>query len=186
MSGLTRRDGVLIGVFRLHTNGFKGGELDSGAPMPSERNVDVKTNGAPPAARVIRVLVADDNRDTVLTLIALLRDEGYDTKGAYTGHDALVAIADYEPHVIIADIDMPQRSGWDLARAVRRTQSSDRPDRPLLIAISGVFNKGADRVLGQLAGFNHFLSKPFDPNALLRLLPPVKPADPSRSNTETP
>ena len=153
--------------------------------MPRERDVDVKTNGAPPTARVIRILVADDNRDTVLTLMALLRDEGYDTKGAYTGHDALVAIADYEPHVIITDIDMPQRSGWDLARAVRRTQSSDRPDRPLLIAISGVFNKGADRVLGQLAGFNHFLSKPFDPNALLRLLPPVKPADPSHSNTET-
>ena len=143
--------------------------------MPRERNVEVKTDSALSSARVIRVLIADDNRDTVLTLAALLRDEGYDTKGAYTGQDALAAIADYDPHVIIADIAMPQRSGWDIAREVRSTRVSKRRDRPLLIGISGIYNKGADRVLANMVGFNHFFSKPFDPNALLRLLPPVKP-----------
>jgi CheY-like chemotaxis protein len=143
--------------------------------MPRERNVEVQTDRALSSARVIRVLIADDERDTVLTLAALLRDEGYDTKGAYSGQDALVAIGAYDPHVIIADIAMPQRNGWDIAREVRSIRSGKRRDRPLLIGISGIYNKGADRVLANMAGFNHFLSKPFDPNALLRLLPPLRP-----------
>ena len=130
---------------------------------------------SPHAARVIRVLIADDERDVVLTLSAILRDEGYEVKGVHSGRDAIVAVADFEPHVVIADIAMPERSGWDVARVVRATQPSGRLDRPLLIAISGMYRQSADRILAEITGFNYFLAKPFDPKVLLSLLPPVTP-----------
>jgi two-component system, OmpR family, response regulator len=144
------------------------------APM---RATDIPTNktASPHAARVIRVLIADDERDIVLTLSALLRDEGYDVKGVHSAHDAIVAVADFDPHVVIADIAMPERSGWDIAREIRATRGRGRPDRPLLIAMSGIYNKGSDRILAEMTGFNYFLAKPFEPNVLLRLLPPVTP-----------
>ena len=50
------------------------------------------------------VLVVDDERDLVLTLLALLRDEGYEAKGAYNARDALLCVADFEPDVLIVDL----------------------------------------------------------------------------------
>src|SRR4051812_39607100 len=141
----------------------------------ADLNASAQRGAAP--TRVIRVLVADDSRDTVLTLVTLLRDEGYGAKGVYNGRDAMVALLDFEPHVIISDIAMPELTGWDIARAVRKIHG-ERVDRPLLIQMSGIYNKGADRILSELLGFNHFLAKPFDPNAWRRLLPSVTPNPP--------
>ena len=117
--------------------------------------------------RPLRVLIADDNRDTVLTTAAVLHDEGYEVKEAHNGKDAMVAIADFDPDVVVADIKMPGLSGWQLARAVRRVSGYGRP---LLIAISGHYKAGADRVLTHISGFNHFLPKPFDMKDLLALI----------------
>src|SRR4051812_37402850 len=49
--------------------------------------------------RSLRVLIADDDRDTVVTTAAVLRDEGYEVKEAHNGKDAMVAIADFDPDV---------------------------------------------------------------------------------------
>src|SRR4051812_44362346 len=114
--------------------------------------------------RSLRVLVVDDERDIVLTLMAILRDEGHETKGAYTGPEALAAIVDFNPDVMIADISMPGMNGWDLARQVRKIGGEMRP---LMIAVSGHYKGGADKALGQMAGFNHYVTKPCDPNEIL-------------------
>jgi len=45
----------------------------------------------------------------------------------------------------------------------------------MLIAVSGEFMKGADKVLAQITGFSYFLAKPCDPNVLLNLVSAVKP-----------
>ena len=118
----------------------------------------------------LRVLIADDNRDTVVTTSTLLRDEGYELTEVYNGRDAMLAIADFDPDVIIADINMPGLSGWQIARAVRRLSGYGRP---LLIAISGHYKGNADRILTDISGFNHFLPKPFDMRDLLPLLEPA-------------
>ena len=62
---------------------------------------------------------------------------------------------------------MPDRSGWDVAREIRTKHG---PDRPVLVAISGVYRQAADQVLGKLGGFNYYIAKPCDPNVLLNLL----------------
>ena len=64
---------------------------------------------------------------------------------------------------------MPRRSGWELAKLVRRIGDDVQP-RPLLIAVSGHYNKSSDRILTTMAGFDHFFAKPVDPQALIGLV----------------
>jgi DNA-binding response OmpR family regulator len=129
-------------------------------------------NGAGIAAR-LRVVVVDDDPDTVMTLLALLRDEGYEAEGYGGGRVALEAIAKSDPDVIVSDIGMPPPNGWDVARQVRAMKGA-RP-RPLMIAITGQYTKSADRVLAQIAGFDYFLTKPCDPQVLMALIEKARP-----------
>jgi CheY-like chemotaxis protein len=115
-------------------------------------------------------MVVDDEPDTVITLLELLRSEGYEAEGFGSGKAALDRIAALDPDVVISDIAMPIVSGWDVAKAVRAKMGEKRP---LLIAISGQYPKGADKGLAQIKGFNHHLTKPCDPKALLSLLKPL-------------
>jgi DNA-binding response OmpR family regulator len=121
----------------------------------------------------LRIVVVDDEPDTVLTLLALLREEGYDVEGFGSGKAALEAIAKLEPDVVVSDIAMPAPNGWDVAKKVRKLRGDDPP--PLMIAISGKYTKGADRVLAQMAGFNYYLTKPCNPQVLIALIENARP-----------
>ena len=121
----------------------------------------------------LRVLIVDDDRDTTLTLSALLRDEGYETQAINSADEVMAALDEFDPDVLICDIVMPGISGWDLARQVRR---GGHRDRPLLIAISGMYTKTADRLLSESVGFEHFFTKPCNPSVLLKVLEPLRPS----------
>lgn len=122
-----------------------------------------------PTPRARRVLVVDDERDTVNSLVAVLRHEGYDARGAYDGAGALEEFENFNADVLIVDIAMPEMSGWDLAREIL----ANRETKPLLIAISGTYVKAPDRMLCRIAGFSHFLVKPCDPRVLFPLIGPA-------------
>ena len=119
--------------------------------------------------RSLRVLIADDDPDTVLTLEMVLRDEGHEIRGVYRGSDVLTAVRKFVPDAIVVDINMPDLNGYDVARAVR-----SRNGNVLLIAISGVFKAEPDKLLAGMAGFDHFLSKPYQTTDVLRLLEPLR------------
>ena len=123
------------------------------------------------SARSLRVLVVDDEPDTVMTLLMLLSDAGHDAKGAGSARAAVGLLGEFDPDVIISDIAMPAMNGWELAREVRRSMGEQRP---VLIAVSGRFPKGPDQRLVETAGFNHFIAKPAEPTALLALLESVR------------
>ena len=113
-----------------------------------------------------RVLVADDDQDTVVTLTMLLQDEGYDVQSVYTGRNVIGAILDFSPDAVILDINLPDLSGWEVARRIR----DRRGPQPLLIGISGEYKKGADKVLAHISGFDHYLVKPYDPKMIFAAL----------------
>src|SRR5947207_10303197 len=115
------------------------------APHASQKT-DVSTDGSGTTRR-LRIVVVDDEPDTVVTLLELLREEDYDAEGFGSGAMALEAIPKLNPDVIISDIAMPPPNGWDVARKVREKMGGPPP---LLIAISGQYTKGADRVLAQI------------------------------------
>jgi len=120
--------------------------------------------------RNLRIIVADDEPDTVLTLAALLRQEGYQVIEASRGSEVLAHVRQQKPDALILDIDMPGMSGYTVAREIRDRY---QPATPLLVAISGKWVGQTDKMLADLAGFDHFLQKPCDPQILLRMLEPL-------------
>ena len=120
----------------------------------------------------LRILVADDDADTVNTLAAILREEGYVVHPVYTGHDALQAARQFRPDVVIHDLAVPGMSGYAVAQSIRFGFTDLR--RPFMIAISGMWTQPADRRVAEQTGFDAYLTKPCDPAVLLRLVDSFK------------
>ena len=112
----------------------------------------------------MRVLVVDDERDTVVSLLAVLRHEGYEAMGVYDGRTAIRALEEFQPDAVLVDIAMEGMTGWDVAREVRKKFGDD----VLLIAITGAYVRAPDEILARVAGFNQFMVKPCDPNTIIR------------------
>jgi CheY-like chemotaxis protein len=119
--------------------------------------------------RSLRIVVADDDKDTVKTLKVILEDEGHTVRPVYSGTEVMAAVRNFEPDAIILDISMPGESGYQLAKQIRAWFYTYRP---LLIAISGVYRKPTDALLSQAVGFDHHLTKPCNIDDLLALLEP--------------
>ncbi len=117
-----------------------------------------------------RVLVVDDNVDTLRGMAMLLKLAGYEVTVASDGLTALEAVHRIRPDSILLDIGLPGMDGYTLARRLR----SEGFDRATLIAISG-YGEAHARQESRAAGFDHHLVKPIDPDELLGLLP----SDPS-------
>jgi DNA-binding response OmpR family regulator len=103
----------------------------------------------------------------VMMLLTLIRSEGCDAVGFSSGREALKHLEAYDPDVVISDIAMPSVNGWDLAREIRHASGDARP---MLIGMSGKYMGGADKALAEIAGYNYYLTKPFDPKVLMELI----------------
>ena len=134
--------------------------------MRSLVTTDVKAYDAK-AVLALRVLVVDDNRDLVLSLMTLLRTEGYDARGVHDARNILRHVQEYDPDVVILDIAMPGKTGWEAAREIR---GAFPEKRFVIVGLSGEHMRGADRIHSQANGFDFYLMKPCDPKVLLTLL----------------
>jgi PAS domain S-box-containing protein len=112
-----------------------------------------------------RVLLADDNRDSVDSLQRVLEHLGCEVQVAYDGMTALAAAERVQPHVAVLDIGMPGMDGHQAARILRERYGA----AVSLIALTGWGQEG-DRQRALRAGFDHHLTKPVDPAALHDLL----------------
>jgi CheY-like chemotaxis protein len=135
--------------------------------FPPVRPPTFGSESVAPLRRRLRIVVADDDRDAVLTLVMLLRDEGHDVRGVYRGEDAIRVTRELQPDVIILDITMPGMSGYELARTLRARYGDACP---VLIAVTA-WDKSSDKTLSELMGFDHHFGKPVDPHALTQVLP---------------
>jgi two-component system CheB/CheR fusion protein len=120
------------------------------------------------AQRPIRVLIADDDRDTVLSLRLLLATEGYEVLGVHDAHSVFTAVRDFDPDAVLLDIGMPEMTGYDIARELRSTRGNDL----LLIAVTA-WSKFSDKMAAHIAGFDHHVAKPYRPEEILELLDPL-------------
>jgi PAS domain S-box-containing protein len=113
-----------------------------------------------------RILVADDNRDGLETLSLLLELEGHEVRRASTGLEALAVCAAWQPEVAILDIGMPELTGYEVAERIRREKWGASLT---LVAVTG-WGQEEQRRQAQVAGFDYHLTKPIEPDALIRLL----------------
>jgi len=134
----------------------------SAASRPERRN----------RRNALRVLVVDDDHDTVDGLAYILEDEGHVVHRVYSGKDVLNAVGVFRPDAVIMDIGLPGLSGYAIAQAIRNSFTDIR--RPLLIAITGIWKESPDRMVAERVGFDHHLLKPCKPEEVLRLLTPLR------------
>ena len=118
-------------------------------------------------ARPARVLIVEDNRDAADTLSRLLCAQGYEVRTVYSGCEALVAMDEFDADAALIDLRLLDLNGWEVARRIRKARG---PERPLLIAMSGQYTRDSQTVLGHLAGFEHFLAKPYELDDVLAAL----------------
>ncbi len=116
----------------------------------------------------VRVIVVDDVVDAADTLAMLLELDGYSVRTAYDGRQALGKIADFEPHCVLFDIDMPGMDGFELSKQVRERHGDDI----VLIAVTARGHEDP-RVAGAFTVADHYLIKPVDTARLRKLLPPL-------------
>jgi CheY-like chemotaxis protein len=120
---------------------------------------------------MLRILVADDEPDTVVTLKVLLEDEGHEVIGVHDGGDVLREARKSPPDAVILDIGMPGLNGYDVARALRAMFGRACPT---LIAVTA-YASAPDKLVGKDAGFHHHFGKPVVLHELLAALSGVKP-----------
>jgi CheY-like chemotaxis protein len=108
-----------------------------------------------PTARSLRVLVVDDNVDTVESLAMLLM-EGHEVRTAHDGLKGLEAALEYRPDVVLLDIGLPGLNGYEVAKRIRLHPALKNV---VLVAMTG-YGQETDRQRSQEAGFDHHLVKP--------------------------
>jgi two-component system CheB/CheR fusion protein len=132
---------------------------------PSARDQDdLAPKGRPPRRRV---LVVDDNVDAAVSLGRLLtRLYGQDVCVVHDGPSALRSAEEFRPEVVLLDLGMPGMDGYEVARRLR-----DRPDSSgaTLVALTG-WGQESDRQKSRLAGIDHHLVKPVEPETLCSIL----------------
>jgi CheY-like chemotaxis protein len=119
-----------------------------------------------PTARAERVLVVDDDQDSVDSMAMLLELDGYTVATARTGRQAIDVASSFQPTIVFCDIGLPGLDGYAVARALRAHPALGGVR---LIALTG-YGYVADEVRAHEAGFDEHLLKPVDPETLVRLI----------------
>ena len=104
----------------------------------------------------LRILIVDDNVDTVLSFSMLLSTFGHEVRTAHDGPAALQTAADYIPDVVLLDIGLPGLNGYEVAKQIRKQPTLKHV---VLVALTG-YGQESDRQTSMEAGFDHHLIKP--------------------------
>ena len=102
-----------------------------------------------------KILVVDDDNNISELLKVYFTNEGYEVKTASDGVEGISFFKMYEPDIVLLDIMLPKKDGWQVCREIREMSS-----KPIIMitAKGEVF----DKVLGLELGADDFLVKPFD------------------------
>ncbi len=106
-----------------------------------------------------RVLVVDDDRNIVRLVRSYLEQAGLTVLAAYDGETAMHAIRHDRPDLIVLDLMLPGRSGWDITRWLRA--DPHLADIPILMLTARVEDE--DKIQGLELGADDYLTKPFNP-----------------------
>jgi len=166
--GLSTVHGLAVqsgGALRLSSRVDEGTTVQLWLPV-AERQASESTDSAaepPRAMRGRRILVVDDDPLVLASIAEMLEDEGHMVTDAQSGPKALDALREQKFDIVITDQAMPDMTGIDLARNIRRAW----PGLPIILA-SGYPNLPASEQLALPC-----LAKPFQPAELLALLASV-------------
>ena len=136
-------------------------------------NDDPETEGGPESEdhepdvlHGLDVLVVEDDREASEMMQVVLSDRGATVRGAQDYDGALAALQHAWPDVLVSDIGLPGRDGYELVRSLRQIERETRRSRLPVIALTA-FAREEDSQKSLAAGFDLHLSKPLKPHLLL-------------------
>jgi signal transduction histidine kinase/ActR/RegA family two-component response regulator len=127
-------------------------------------------DSAPAAERLdgLRILVVDDERDTCDVIAVIFETAGAETRTAVAADDALDILAEWPADVLVSDIGMPGKDGYQLMREVR-ARRPEQAGRVLAVALTA-YARSEDRRRALSAGYHTHLAKPVDPDELVAVV----------------
>jgi two-component system alkaline phosphatase synthesis response regulator PhoP len=110
-----------------------------------------------------KVLIADDEPNIVLSLEFLMEQSGYEVAIARDGEEALMQVAAFQPDLILLDVMLPIRTGFEVCQKIRENRAWDHVKVVMLSA------KGRDLDVskGLALGANAYITKPFSTRELI-------------------
>ncbi len=110
-----------------------------------------------------RVLVVEDDRDIADLVARYLSKAGFAVETVASGRDALSAIAERPPDLLVLDLMLPQMDGLEICRAVRGNNNTS--GMPIIMLTARA--EESERIVGLELGADDYIAKPFSPNELV-------------------
>ena len=106
-----------------------------------------------------KILIVDDEPNIARSLSFVLNKDGYDVSVAEDGDQAMAIIRDSKPDILILDVMMPNKNGYDVCREIK----SDAELRDIHIMMLTAKGQKGDLEMGLLQGADEYITKPFSP-----------------------
>jgi DNA-binding response OmpR family regulator len=107
-----------------------------------------------------KILVVDDEKKIIEIIQAYLEREGYQVISAFDGKNGLALAQNQHPDLIVLDLMLPEISGWDVCRTIRRES-----DVPIIMLTAR--DEVTEKIIGLEMGADDYITKPFDPKELV-------------------
>jgi two-component system OmpR family response regulator len=115
----------------------------------------------PEGQKQLRVLVVDDEPNLVDVVSMALRHDGFSVQGAASGGEALDAVGDFRPHLIVLDVMLPDMEGFEVAARL----GAQRAGIPIIFLTAR--DTTEDKVRGLTGGGDDYMTKPFSLEELI-------------------
>ena len=120
-----------------------------------------------------RILIADDEPDIVTSLEFLMRGGDYEVRVAINGEEALRLAESFRPDVVLLDVMMPQRSGFEVCQKIRENPAL----RDVKIVMLTAKGRDVEKDRGLNLGANAYVTKPFSTKELMNTVRGLLPGD---------
>ncbi|HEX8144609.1 MAG TPA: PAS domain S-box protein [Pyrinomonadaceae bacterium] len=142
-------------------------QMDSTPPSTEPPEESSPVNCAP-SLDDVRILIVDDEEDARIILTLIVERCGASVRAVRSAREALAALREFKPHILVSDIGMPDEDGYTLIKKVRALKPEEGGKIPA-IALTA-YAREEDRMRALLAGFQVHIPKPVNPAELIAVV----------------
>lgn len=113
-----------------------------------------------------KILIVDDEPNIVISLEFLMKKEGFEVAIANDGEDALTKVDSFDPDLVLLDVMMPRKSGFEVCEALR----ADPAKSALKIVMLTAKGRDTEVAKGLAIGADAYMTKPFSTKELLAMV----------------
>jgi len=113
-----------------------------------------------------RIVIVDDTKYLARGLAEILELEGFETRFAFDGIEALSVMRTFVPNLVVTDLRMPKMDGFELINAIRHDETLK--EVPIIAITASIGRECRDQVIE--TGANLFVAKPFNDEQLLEVI----------------